>query len=267
MRKHDPLLVGQYRNASSLNARIQIYRYGTARQSWPEWLLDQFGFPDECRILELGCGTGGLWKANASRIPGGWEFVLSDSSPGMLGEAKKTLSDVGHPFSFQVIDAQSILFPDGSFDAVIANHMLYHVPNRPRALSEVHRVLRSGGRFVASTMGKKHTRELRELVARLAPECAYPRDCDSISDSFGLENGAEQLRPLFASVEMRSREDCLVVPEAKPVVDYILSIDSARAYFEGERLAALVEAIESEIVAAGAMRISQHVGVFLCGVD
>ncbi len=55
---------------------------------------------------------------------------------------------------FKEIDAQSIPFEDETFDAVIANHMLYHVPDRPKAIAEIKRVLKPGGRLIATTIGK-----------------------------------------------------------------------------------------------------------------
>ena len=50
----------------------------------------------------------------------------------------------------QKIDIQDIPFPDHCFDVVIANHMLYHVPDLTKAISEVHRVLRTDGKFLCS---------------------------------------------------------------------------------------------------------------------
>jgi ubiquinone/menaquinone biosynthesis C-methylase UbiE len=61
-----------------------------------------------------------------------------------------------------VADAAWIPLADGSMDAVIANHMLYHVSDRRRALAEIHRLLRPGGRLYATTNGLGHMAELRE---------------------------------------------------------------------------------------------------------
>ena len=71
----------------------------------------------------------------ASRIPAGWSITLSDFSPGMLDAAWRNLVVTGRAFQFKEIDAQSIPFEDETFDAVIANHMLYHVPDRPKAIA------------------------------------------------------------------------------------------------------------------------------------
>jgi ubiquinone/menaquinone biosynthesis C-methylase UbiE len=65
----------------------------------------------------------------------------------MIRETRANLARLGHPFSFAQADAQALPFRDASFDAVIANHMLYHVPDISRSLGEVRRVLKPSGGF------------------------------------------------------------------------------------------------------------------------
>jgi SAM-dependent methyltransferase len=180
-------------------------------------VYDQFDLPDEARLLEIGCGTGSLWSENFDRIPDGWEITLTDASPGMVAEAKRNLGD-SRRFVFRVADGQELPFEDGTFDAVVANHMLYHVPNRPRELSEIARVLREGGTLYAATNGMEHLRELVGMLRVLDPT----HRSESIATDlpgFTLENGAEQLSPWFPEVSLRQYEGSLIVTEAKPLVD------------------------------------------------
>jgi ubiquinone/menaquinone biosynthesis C-methylase UbiE len=136
------LLTKQYQNASNLEARIALHaRFSTNTYGYYPWIFDRLGLPPHSRILELGCGTGLLWLENMDRIPKGWDVTLSDFSPGMLQEAQQNLRGSRRPFAFAVIDAQAIPYEDESFDGVIANHMLFHVPDRPRAFVEIRRVL------------------------------------------------------------------------------------------------------------------------------
>src|SRR5206468_935801 len=121
----------------------------------------QLALPSTARILEIGCGPGRLWVENAARIPPGWALTLSDFSPGMAQEARRNLQTVAQPARYLVCDAQALPFAAGHFDAVIANHMLYHVPDRARAFAAIRRVLRPGGTFYAATNGPAHLRELR----------------------------------------------------------------------------------------------------------
>jgi ubiquinone/menaquinone biosynthesis C-methylase UbiE len=157
----------QYKDASNLSARQRIYRFAkVGGEPWPRWVFDRLELPRDARVLELGCGNGFLWKANADRIPAGWKIVLTDASQGMVDEARRALGDVPRRFAFQRVGADSLPFPDAIFDGVIANHMLYHLPDgdRDRAIGEVHRVLCAGGVFHAATNGERHLRQLKDLI-------------------------------------------------------------------------------------------------------
>jgi ubiquinone/menaquinone biosynthesis C-methylase UbiE len=73
---------------------------------------------------------------NQHRLPAGWHITLADLSAGMLTTAYYQLSPYSHALRFVVHDAQSLPFIDHSFDAIVANHMLYHVPNRLAVYAE-----------------------------------------------------------------------------------------------------------------------------------
>ncbi|HEY7126911.1 MAG TPA: class I SAM-dependent methyltransferase [Ktedonobacterales bacterium] len=253
------LLNEQYKDASNLNARILLHaRFSTNKYGWHKWLFDQFQIAPGSRVLELGCGPGLFWASNRERIPADWQITLSDFSSGMLEAAQHTLAQIQHPFTFQVIDAQAIPFDDASLDAVIANHMLYHVPNRPRALSEIRRVLKPDGRLYASTIGEQHLKELQALGRRVF--VAYTSGLEATP--FSLENGAAQLAPYFSSVTLSRLEGELAVTESQPLIDYILSGKGARV-FVGERLERLRLLIEQELAEQGAIHISTDSGLFI----
>ncbi len=219
----DPQYVAeQYRQPANLNARIRLHqRYSINRYGWHRWIFDHLRFPAHSRILELGCGTGKLWQENADRIPAGWEIILSDLSAGMVQQAQQNVGHSRHPFRFETVDVQSIPFAGAGLDGVLANHMLYHVPDRARALGEIRRVLKTGGRLYASTVGRGHLGEIRDLVARFDSRLSLWGG--QTPDSFTLENGADHLRDWFSEVSLTRYEDALIVTEPAPLIDYILS--------------------------------------------
>jgi SAM-dependent methyltransferase len=207
----------QYRDDSNFNARVELHRrFSTNPGSFHRWVFDHLDLPAAARVLEVGCGPGYLWWTNADRVPPGWSAVLTDFSPGMLAVARRRL---GGRYAFAVADAGALPHPKAAFDAVVANHMLYHVPDRPRTVRELARVLKPGGALYATTNGRDHLRELDDLVARQLPG----RVLSAHAVRFGLENGADQLRAGFAEVEVRRWANALEITETEPVVAYLRS--------------------------------------------
>ena len=210
----------QYQDPSNVDARIRLHqRFSVNKYGWHRWVFDQFKLPDRCRILELGCGPGYLWMDNLDRIPAGWEIILSDFSAGMLEGTRRNLENQ-HPFQYEVIDAQSIPYEDEHFDAVIANHMLYHVADKPTAFFEIRRVLKPAGVFYASTVGERHLSEMNSLLCKFDEKLV---SWGRVSDSFTLENGMAQLAQQFKEIKLTRYEDALDVTEVVPLVDYFLS--------------------------------------------
>jgi SAM-dependent methyltransferase len=197
---------------------------------------------------------------NQERVPTGVRLVLSDFSSGMLDTARRNLTDFPHWLDFEVLDAQEIPFDAGQFDVVMAHHMLYHVPDRAKALREIRRVLKPGGMVYASTVGEDHMRELWELVETFAPgTLASTR---GVSQGFTLENGAAQLARWFDDVRVYAYEDGLVVTEAEPLIAYVRS-SSFLVAFSAEQQAAFADEVERRIANEGAIRITKASGLFV----
>jgi ubiquinone/menaquinone biosynthesis C-methylase UbiE len=244
----------QYKTPANLDARIQLHeRFGHEAQPWSHWILDQIDAPANAHVLEVGCGTGKLWQENYGRIPPGWKITLSDQSAGMLADARQRLGELR--FAFEQFAIQSIPFPAATLDVVIANHMLYHVPDLPNGLGEIRRVLKPGGHLYAATNGQHHMRELNELISAIRPEALTWRQ----SMRFTLEDGAQWLAPHFAQVELRRFDSYLLVNESAPLVDYVVSMQELTP----SEQSALAKHVEGERQArGGAIRIQRDTGLF-----
>ena len=249
----------QYRDESNLDARVVLHRrFSTNPYGWFKWVFDPLlKLPENARILELACGNGLLWKENAGRIPSDWKITLSDLSPGMLDAAWRNLVVTGRAFQFKEIDAQSIPFENETFDAVIANHMLYHVPDRPKAIAEIRRVLKTSGYLIATTVGENHMKEMNGWLARVSGG----QLSGMYSLPFVLENGGEQLGEIFDSVSLSRYQDDLEVTEVEPVIAYIRSGIAASDLLEGE-LAGVRTDLEKELKEKGRILISKDSGLF-----
>jgi SAM-dependent methyltransferase len=178
----------------------------------------------------------------------------------MLNQAWEKLADQAYPFTFETIDAQSIPYADNHFDAVIANHFLYHVPDRSKALAEIRRILRPKGRLYATSIGNGHMKELPELLARFDP--AIEDYLANEDFPFTLENGGDQLKKFFADVQMRRYPDDLKVTDVNIMADYAFS--SMRMELVKDRRDEFVRFLEQEMAANdGVITIKKDSGIFL----
>ena len=137
----------QYRDPSNLNARIALHaKYARSEEPWYPWLISRVGWAPGTRVLEVGCGSGALWVNVAAMLPD-VRLTLTDLSTGMVEAATAAVTPLANVEVVGTLtcDAQELPFADEAFDVVVANHMLYHVPDPARAAAEFARVLTSDG--------------------------------------------------------------------------------------------------------------------------
>ncbi len=202
LRQDDPDAVRrEYADEAGLSARIALWARQPGRQP-QDVAFDEVLTARPRRVVDVGCGRGEF----AARLSeAGVEVVAVDQSPRMveLTVARGVVGCVG--------DVQELPFPDGSFDAAVANFMLYHVPDLNRGLSELARVLRSGGVLVAATNSVRQLAELWELIGR---------DLSDRADLFMRETGEAMLRPHFNDVR-RIDLDSTIDLTASDIREYI----------------------------------------------
>lgn len=261
----------QYKTPENLRARIALHeRFSSNPEPLHRWIFGRLGAPAKARVLELGCGPATFWLKNAERVPPGWRVTLSDLSLGMVQAAREAVAPLPTRFAFEVADVQNLPFSEDSFDLVMANHMLYHVPDVAKALAEVRRVLKPGGRFYAATNGVRHLQELEDFVQAHLADRLPGLEFERLSlENFTLENGEALLADVFEHVEMQSYPDALEVTEAEPLLDYILSMRRTQALVQdsGEAaLSSLIAETRRELerrLERGPIRIRKATGLFI----
>ena len=212
----------QYQNASNISSRINLHSlYSQNKQGWFPWIYEQCSIQHNMKILELGCGDGTLWAQNISQLPADISVTLSDLSSGMLRDARRAIGRKDSRFSFEVFNCAEIPHEDCSFDLVIANHVLFYCEDIPAVCNEIRRVLAPGGKFVCSTYGSRHMQEVSQLVQDFDNRIVL--SADRLYERFGRENGTEILKPYFSHISWKSYNDSLLVPDAEPLISYILS--------------------------------------------
>lgn len=235
MRDKEQVRDNLYGDPAKLGARVQLQtRFSTNPLSVVTWELRLADLSGVGRALDAGCGTGNFLLPLARRlIPRGAEVVGLDLAEGTLGVARERAQAEGLPITFMIGDVEALPFDDASFDLVLANYMLYHVPDLDHAIAELRRVLRPGGTLLAATNGEGHMRQLWEmerealLRAGLAEDVVaalMARGRSAGAMSFRLETGEAWLRQHFNAVRLERYPDELRVTELEPLVAYFESL-------------------------------------------
>ena len=156
-------------------------RAGPATLAGPtQRMLDLAGLQPDSRVLVVGGGTGEDALAVAERGGRDGQIIVTDVSVAMMGRAAKVLAGARSACCVAA-DAQHLSFASQSFDAVVARNALMFVPDLARAVAEIRRVLRPGGRLAATVWSSAvHNPRLaepleaaRRLGARPGPGAVY----------------------------------------------------------------------------------------------
>lgn len=183
----------------------------------------------------------------------------------MLNDAKTVLTDVKGNFEYEVMDAQNITYPDNYFDIVIANLMLYHIPNRKKAFSEITQVLKTDGTFYASTFGRNNMRELNDIFSDYYPQLKC--SLDVLSNEFGLENGKSKLENYFEDIQVEKYPDHLEIDKAEPIINYVLSFGKNKAFLGDKKIESLRTYLNEEIESRGKITVTKDTGVFIAKIS
>jgi SAM-dependent methyltransferase len=189
------------------------------------------------RVLEVAAGTGAVTRKLASTLPKQVEIVATDLNQAMLDQAAALPLD--RPVTWRQADAMQLPFDDESFDAVVMQFGAMFFPDKPKAFSEAHRVLKPGGVYIFNVWDKITDNEFADIITNeLAVR--YPENpprflsrtpyayFDRSAIAADLAKGGFTKKPDFATVTARSKAESAHTP--------------ALAYVQGTPLRAEVEA-------------------------
>jgi SAM-dependent methyltransferase len=246
-----------YADPRPLEARQAIYRWQEPPTDLPgiavSWLGDVAGL-----VVDVGCGNRRYLNRIAAERPD-LRVLGLDLSPGMRPPV--------------LADAQLLPLPGASAGAVLAMHMLYHVPVIDRAVGEMARVLRQDGRAIVASNRDGHMREFRVLFADAVRAVRPDATVDPepvFGHRFRLENGAAMLERHFESVQPVVWESVIRIPEAGPVIAYLDSTEASREGLlpAGVSWAAMLAAAGNLVTRVvdrdGEFAVTGRSGMFIC---
>jgi SAM-dependent methyltransferase len=216
----------EYASEATLRTRRETHeQYTVPSIDFPLWVLRRIHWRGDEMVLDIGSGAGVYYNCLREYWPD-VSYSALDQSQGMLEV---------HRATGQVLqaDAQQLPFGDGVFDVVMANHMLYHVPNIEYALLEARRVLKPNGVLIAATnsiqtMPEFHALFRRGMLLLSTPGKVYSQPPLPAASNFSLENGTRILARYFYGVVRHDLPSSLVFPSVEPVMAYLESTRAIR---------------------------------------
>lgn len=252
----------QYADTTRLTARANLHaKYGGGSPAWFPWLASLIRWPSSGWVLEIGCGPGWLWAEAADDLPRELRLMLTDLSPSMVEAARARVRALGRfaEVRAEVIDAQRLPFANASFHVVVANHMLYHVPDPARAVAELARVLEPNGKLLAAANGPANLKELWEIRA----EIFGVEPVDRTTGAFGSVTGQPILQARFSRVEWHAYADELRCTDPEDVVAHLTSSPPGEDA-DPRLIGALARAIRARFDGPdGLFRITKDTGAFV----
>jgi ubiquinone/menaquinone biosynthesis C-methylase UbiE len=165
---------------------------------WAPDLVEAAGVRSGGRVLDVACGTGAVTRILSERVGPHGKVVALDINPGML--AVGLIAAPSRNIEWQEGSAVSMPLPDATFDNVVCQQGLQFFPDKPAALSEMRRVLKSGGHLALACW-----RSIEHMPGYLALEQAMARrigPAKAALPPFALGD-AETIRMLVAGAGFR----------------------------------------------------------------
>ncbi|MBE2267743.1 MAG: class I SAM-dependent methyltransferase [Anaerolinea sp.] len=257
----------QYATDVFLKVRQEIHEhYSFPKVDFPAWVSARINWRGDEKVLDVGSGSGSYYDTLTAISPRITYYGL-DRSEGMLTTHNATSRLI-------VGDAQHLPYANGMFDVVMANHMLFHVPDIDLALREIKRVLKPGGVIVTATNSVQTMREFlalfnRGLLLLSTPGNIHRRPIQPDAVRFSLESGTRQLARHFFAVVRHDLPGELVFPTVEPVMAYFESLRSIRepqlprGVFWEDLMLIVREQISRAISHAGELHVEKLSGVLI----
>jgi SAM-dependent methyltransferase len=269
-RSTDPeYLAYQYSSAEKLRIRQETHERYSERPNdeFFDWVVAHLAPQPGMTVVDVGCGPGTYHTRFGQQQA---RVIAADFSAGMLHESRRQAVQHALPVCLLRADAQALPLGTGRCDRVLAAHMLYHVPDQVKALGEMRRVLRPGGRIVVVT-GAGATPRVMALHREVVQELGY-----TPGDTFGARftlNDLALVESVFPGATRHVFENAFVFPTAEAVLRYYASggVDVIRERSDDGRhqpriLAAMEARLRAIFAAEGVLREPKINGCFVADV-
>ena len=179
---------------------LELRGQGDDQTAVREAYLELLGVAPGEQVLDLGCGTGVVARAAARRVGPNGRVVALDPSPVMLAVGREIAEREGilDRIEFRIGDVRELPFPEATFDVVLAITTLSHTTDAERALPELLRVARPGGRigifdidnpsWIIAHPDRDLTRRIGVVASMIPTDAWLGRRLPSLLEAAGVED-------------------------------------------------------------------------------
>ncbi|MBB3128847.1 ubiquinone/menaquinone biosynthesis C-methylase UbiE [Paenibacillus rhizosphaerae] len=268
-----------YHTGNNLSAKYEVMgKYGISKELFETWIIEKLNLLGSERVLDIGTGNGRFSIPTSKILKSNGGFVVCcDLAEGVMNSARIQAEQEGLPILHMIADAENLPFLSDEFDVVMANHMLYHLPDLKKGLKEISRVLRNTGKFLATTNSSRGMPEFFTLHQETMRQLHIPFEIKEDPIPFSLENGEAILSKHFNRVELMTYEAGFKVTEPEPVLQYYMATqlyqgpfnDNALSREHREAIAQTFLALTRQKIEScdGELIISKPVAAFICELN
>jgi len=201
---------------SDLLARIDIHqKYGT--RDIDEWMLHVLNPQTGSKILDIGCGAGKQCFLFYKALKGEADITGGDVNQQLLEQARQENAKIGNRIKFIDLDFnQRFPFEDNQFDLVTSCFAIYYSEAIPDTISEMHRILKTGGRLFTTGPMPENKRLFYEIITEATHKPIPPMPGSSRYSSLIYQ----AIERLFSRVEIHIFENPLIFSEVDPFLEY-----------------------------------------------
>lgn len=205
-----------HETTSDLQTRIDIHgKYGG--RDIDQWMLDLLQLQKGSKILDVGCGSGKQCFGYYRYLDGGAEIYGGDVNKELLAQARESNAKIGEKIHFSELNFnEPFAFESGQFDLVSCCFAIYYAENIPFTISEMHRVLKPGGRLFTTGPMPANKALFYDIIREATGKPIPPMPGSSRFSTEILGS----VKNLFSSVEVHVFENPLTFESAEPFLAY-----------------------------------------------
>ena len=201
---------------SDLLTRIDIHNKFGGRNI-DAWMLELLDLQKGISILDVGCGSGKQCFSFLNYLGGNCNISGGDVNAELLAQARKENDKYGNQVTFTELDFNRRFgFGEGEFDFVSCCFAIYYAENMPFTISEMHRVLKPGGRLFTTGPMPQNKRLFYDIIEEATGKPIPPMPGSSRFSTEILST----IQGLFTSTELHIFENPLTFREVQPFIDY-----------------------------------------------